>query len=300
MRRTVLIWCRLRRLNRQWLIIMGMVVALYAATPLTAIDVSLQGLKQTMERIIPPGPQGRIAFCVTDLATGQSIGVNESTAMNPASVIKIPVMVETYAQERKGRFKLSDKIVLKKSQKVWGAGPLYSQPEGRAFSIQYIVECMIHYSDNTATKMLIDYLGKENINHTMRQIGLQKTVIGNSDLLKAEGLNYSSPRDMTLLLSKLSKGQVVSAKASREMLLILSQQKYRWGIPKPVPSDVLVANKTGTLNGIKHDCGVVLMKDSPYAISVFTSGFPSSYKAMGIISSLSDTVFKWAMSKSAS
>ncbi len=279
---------------------MVMIVVVTATTAIMAVDVSLQNLKLAMEHVIPSNPQGRIAFCVIDLATGQSIGVNESTAMNPASVIKIPVMVETYAQERTGRFKLSDKIVLKKSQKVWGAGPLYSQPDGKSFQIQYLVECMIHYSDNTATKMLIEYLGKENINRTMRQIGLQKTVVGNSDLLKAEGLNYSCPKDMSLLLSKLSKGQVVSAKASREMLLILSQQKYRWGIPKPVPSDVLVANKTGTLNGIKHDCGVVLMKDSPYAISVFTSGFPSSYRAMGIISTLSDTVFRWALSKAAS
>ena len=86
-------------------------------------------------------------------------------------------------------------------------------------------------SDNTATKMLIDHVGKHRINRTMKSLGLKNTIIGNSDLLKAEGLNFSTPGDMAALLTRIYHGRVVSRSASRQMLEIMGRQHVRWGIP---------------------------------------------------------------------
>ncbi len=251
-------------------------------------------LQERVNRSVPVELKEKVSIAFTDLVTGKSIGIHDRQAVNPASVIKVPVMVEVYLQAKRGVFRFSDTIQLKKSDKVWGAGPLFGCPVGQRFTIQHLVECMIHYSDNTATKMLIDFLGKGNINISMRRLGLQQTVIGTSNLLKAEGLNFSSPRDMNLLLSKISRGEVASTTACNDMILLLSQQKYRWGIPKPIPKEILVANKTGTLDGIKHDSGLVLADHAPYVLTVFTTHIPSMYTAMGIIAKISEETYLWS------
>lgn len=266
--------------------------------PVVASDSGINQLGRDLRTLCPDSPQGKVGFLLTDLLTGESVGFHENEPVNPASVIKISVMVEAYIQASRGRFSFSDKIPLKQSHKVFGAGPLYGQPNGKRFSIQYLVENMIHFSDNTATKMLIDYLGKDNLNGSMRSLGLKNTMVGNSDLLKAQGLNFSTPKDINVLLFKISKGQIVSPRASREMLMILSQQKYRWGVPKPVAKGVLAANKTGTLNGIKHDCGVVFVKGSPYVLTVFTSDFRSVSMAMQTVYKLSELTYQWAVARS--
>ncbi len=267
-------------------------LSIFIGTNLTYANPDLEGLKHEIECTLPRG-QGRVSLCFTDILTGESFGLDDTIACNPASVIKIPVMVEAYIQANQGRFSFSDRLKLKESDKVLGAGPMYGQKSGRSFSIQYLVENMIHYSDNTATKMLIDFLGKEHINADMRALGLTQTIIGTSNLLKANGLNFSSTKDMSILLSKLSKGDIVSTDACTEMVTLMSKQKYRWGIPHSVPKEIVVANKTGTLNGIKHDCGIVFSKKSPYVISIFTSNFKSVATAKQSISKISEIVFNW-------
>lgn len=271
------------------------VVSLMICHPLIA-DSDLSALKQQIEKNIPQGKE-KISLSFIDIVTGETLGVEDSILFNPASVIKVPVMVEAYIQANEGRFLFSDKLIIKQSDKVYGAGPMYFQKNGQAFTIQYLVECMIHYSDNTATKMLIEYLGKDRINASMRKLGLTKTVIGNSNLLKAQGLNFSSTKDMSILLIKLSKGEIVSTEACAEMVTLMAKQKYRWGIPHSVPKGVVVADKTGTLNGIKHDCGIVFNKNSPYVLSIFTSNFNSVADAKQRILKISEVVFAWASTR---
>lgn len=256
----------------------------------------LSGLRQELQKNMPRGTE-IVSLAFTDIVTGETVGLEDTVPINPASVIKVPVMVEAYIQANEGRFTFSDKLILKQSDKVYGAGPMYFQKNGAGFSIQYLVECMIHYSDNTATKMLIDFLGKDRINTTMRRLGLTQTVIGNSNLLKAKGLNYSSTKDMNVLLTKISKGEIVSTEACSEMITLMAKQKYRWGIPSSVPKNVIVADKTGTLNGIKHDCGIVFNKKSPYVLSIFTANFKSVADAKQRVLKLSEVVYAWAAAR---
>jgi len=268
-------------------------LALLGTSTLGAESANLSSLKEQIEKVLPTSQKGKISIAYTNILTGETIGLNDTTSFNPASVIKVAVLVEAYIQASEGRFNFSDTLELKKSHKVPGAGPMYGQLAGKRFTIQHLAECMIHYSDNTATKMLIDFLGKENINRSMKKLGLKNTVIGNSDLLHAQGLNVSTSRDINLLLTKISRGQVVSSEACSQMVMLLSNQKYRWGIPKSVPKNIIVANKTGTLNGIKHDVGIVFDQNTPYAVSIFTQNFDSVSQAKLAIAKVSETIFKW-------
>ncbi|NBV41194.1 serine hydrolase, partial [bacterium] len=230
------------------------VTVLLIGCPSYAVDY--ESLKQSLEEFAYTHP-GNISVSFTDLTNNRKISIAEDRLFNPASVIKVPVMVEVFNQAQRGRLSLGDELVLRASDKISGSGMLQYQPVGGRYTIRTLLELMITHSDNTATRMLIEHVGKESINKTMREIGLRNTVIGNSDLLKAEGLNFSTPGDMNTLLTKIYRGQVISRAASDEMLEIMARQHVKWGIPKYLPNQLKIANKTGTLAYVKNDAGIV-------------------------------------------
>ena len=120
-----------------------------------------------------------------------------------------------------------------------------------------------------------------------------QTKIGTSNLLEADDINVSTAHDTNLLLTKIATGQIISSKACEDMITIMSGQTHRWGIPKLIPANVRVANKTGTLHNIKHDCAIVCLKQKPYAITIFTQDLPYlSHRVL--VPRISQKVYEWA------
>lgn len=237
--------------------------------------------------------QGHVGLSFINLNSGEWYGFNDSTAFNPASVIKIPVMIEAFFQRNAGKLSFEDTLPVRGRDKLWGSGRLYFSPVGTRYTIQDLMERMIQESDNTATLMLMEKLGVANINYDMRQLGLSHTYIGTTNMLEAEGINTTSPRDMSILLYKLYKHELFDSRSSAEAIAILAGQKVRWGIPRYLPQDVIIANKTGSLSGIRNDSGIVFYEKSPYILSIFTSNMPSNPLAKELVSKVSLTIYNW-------
>lgn len=256
-----------------------------------------ESLKTLLEEFVFTHP-AQMSISYTDLTTLDHIGIAENRLYNPASVIKLPVMVAVYEQLYLGKLTLDDRLVLTNDMRVGGAGVIQFQPTGAQFSIRHLVNLMITQSDNTATKLLMERVGVSNINRLMKERGLRHTVVGATNLLRAEGLNYSSSRDMNHLLVQLYRGEVFTPELSQEMMGILLRQQVKWGIPKHLPSSVRVANKTGTLDHIKNDVGIVLVDHNPYAVSVFTQRIPNRLFGTGWIAQLSRLIYDWVVVRS--
>ncbi len=77
---------------------------------------------------------------------------------------------------------------------------------------------------------------------------------------------------MTLLLQELVNGKVVSPKASEEMLALLAAQQISDRLPAWLPEGTRVAHKTGNLEGLVHDVGVVYAPTGPVVVVVLTEG----------------------------
>jgi len=256
-----------------------------------------ESLKTILEEFVFTHP-AQMSISYTDLTTSDHIGIAENRPYNPASVIKFPVMVAVYEQLHLGKLNLDDTLVFTNDMRVGGAGVIQFQPPGSRFSIRHLVNLMITQSDNTATKMLMEHVGLGNINRLMKERGLKHTVVRATNLLRAEGLNYSSSRDMNHLLVQLYRGEVFSKELSQEMMTVLLRQQVKWGIPKHLPATIRVANKTGTLDHIKNDVGIVLVDHHPYAISVFTQRSPNRLFGTGWIAQLSRLVYDWVLVRS--
>lgn len=221
---------------------------------------------------------GHVAMEIKDIATGFISGVNSSASMPAASTIKIPVMVEVFRQLAEGTFDFNTLVTLRGSDKDWGSGSLCDHRAGSRYPVSELLTAMITVSDNTATNMLIRLVGRTNINRTMVSMGLEHTRLADYIRTDGNGIRYSlrsSPADMVLLLEQMAKEQLIDEWSSREMVAILSGQRHNTLIPEPIPDDVQIAHKTGTLHDTLNDVGIVYAQSEPYVIAVMTTNLPS-------------------------
>ena len=127
---------------------------------------------------------------------------------------------------------------------------------------------MIILSDNYATNMLIDKLGIDNINKTIKEMGLKNTILNRKmfDEEKAKlGLeNYISSEDIAYLLEKMYNKELIDEKSSEEMISILKNQRLNGKISfflQNLKPKVQIAHKTGEDTNITHDVGIVFAKE---------------------------------------
>ena len=122
--------------------------------------------------------QGKVAVAVKHLVTGETFFLHADEPMPTASLIKLPVMIETYQQVLEGKLNLTDPVTLHAADKVPGSGILtYHFSDGATFSLRDAVRLMIVYSDNTATNLVLDKIGIASTGQRMEAWGLPNTKI---------------------------------------------------------------------------------------------------------------------------
>jgi beta-lactamase class A len=217
---------------------------------------------------------GRVGIAVEDLATGMESGVNASMSLPAASTIKIPVMVEVFKQMESGTIDLATPVHLEDADRDWGWGDMADAPAGTRRTVKQLLWLMITQSDNTATNELIRLVGRTHINTTMAGLGLSHTRLGDYIRSQNDSIRYAlrtSPHDMLRLLDAIARDRLVDEWSSREMLAILEGQTHNGLLPVPLPKDVRIAHKTGSLHDTLNDVGIVYHQGEPYVIAVMTT-----------------------------
>ena len=176
-----------------------------------------------------------------------------------ASVIKIPIMIEAFRQMEAGLLDGDRLIEVRPEHKMPSCGALTYMHDGLRVTVLDLVTLMIILSDNTATNLMIDLLGMENVNATLRAYGAEKTVLRRrlfDSAASARGIqNTITAGEIGMLLEKLYRGEIVSPEASRRMLDILADQRLNGKLPFFL--DCRIAHKTGEDDGITHDVGII-------------------------------------------
>jgi len=201
--------------------------------------------------------------------------------MPTASLIKLPIMVETYGQAKEEKVKLDTKLTLTKGDKVPGSGILTQHfSDGATFPLQDAVRLMIVYSDNTATNMVIDQIGLPATSKRMAALELKETKL-NAKVFRKDtrldqafgdkyGLGSTTARDMVQLLEMIESGKVVSPEACKEMLGHLKACDDKEKLARYLPADTAIAHKTGSVEASKTDAGIIYLKSGPVAVCVLT------------------------------
>ena len=223
---------------------------------------------------------GKVWIYAKNLDTEKDYALRADEQVRTASTIKLPIMTETFHQIAQGKINWTDEIVLTKEKKQGGSGILFEFSDNTKLDLKTAVNLMIVVSDNTATNLVLDKVGTDNVNDFMDTLGLKQTrslrkVFGggeakvNSDArLKLFGLGVSSPRDMVKLLEMLEKGEVVSREASAEMLAILKRQQLKDGIGRGLPDTIPSASKSGALDRLRSDVGIIYTRRGRIAMAI--------------------------------
>ncbi|MBX3038873.1 MAG: serine hydrolase [Anaerolineales bacterium] len=244
-----------------------------------------------LENFISQFQDKTISVSVYDLETNQEININADVLMHPASTMKVPVMMEVFRQTREGKFSLDDKVEIYNSFKSIVDGSefhldvaddseksLYARI-GEKETIRELNRLMITWSSNLATNILMDLVGTKPIDDFIKALGIKDVnVMRLIEDVKAYRLNMNntfSARGTTQMMKLIAEGKVVSKEASEEMIQVMLGQEFNESIPALLPKDVKVAHKTGWTGEFFHDTGIVFPPNrKPYAITLFTNGFP--------------------------
>jgi beta-lactamase class A len=136
-------------------------------------------------------------------------------------------------------------------------------------------------SDNTGTNMVIERLGIAAINARMRALGLtvttcfRKTYSPDTPESAEFGLGVTTPNEMLRLLTLLANGAIGDTETSANILTILAAQQYRDCIPRLLPADWTYAGKTGAIDHVRNDVGLVTAPDGRrFALALFCQELP--------------------------
>ena len=148
---------------------------LFLSPPETPQEVLRARLEHKI-RAIADGVDGVVGVTIQDLTTTERFALRGDTVFTQASAIKLPVLVELFRQVEQGRHGLDDLITLEENDVVPGSGVLQRLTPGSVrMTLRDVATLMVTVSDNTATNMIIDRVGMENVNQTMVRHGLPQT-----------------------------------------------------------------------------------------------------------------------------
>jgi beta-lactamase class A len=201
---------------------------------------------------------GIYGLYVVRLGNGSRYGVNENDILQAASLIKLPVMVALYKEEEEGRLDLEEKYVLKKVDRVAGAGTLYGKPVGYEVTYKELLRLMGKQSDNTAFNIVKNLLGEERVSEVIQSIGML-----NTSLIE----NTTTPVDIGVLFEGIYSGNLLNDENKNELLGFLTDTVFESWIVDGVPEGIQVAHKFGRERNVVNDAGIV-MGDNPYVIVV--------------------------------
>lgn len=247
--------------------------------PVFVSSLTAASLDSRVREAIAPF-SGTVYLYARNLDTGQSYGIRENERVRTASTIKLGIMAGLFAVVADGRLKWTDEVVLHDEDKVSGSGVLHEFSDGVRLPIRDVMHLMIVLSDNTATNLILDRIGADAVNAEMDHLGLKQTrslrkVRGDGNQLKPPsgwsaagrlpenqrfGIGVSTPKEMVQLISWMDG-------SSKEMIAVLKRQQDQDGIRRKL-QDLTIANKTGSLDALRSDVGIVYSPRGRIAMAI--------------------------------
>lgn len=249
---------------------------------------------------------GEVQFSAKHMDSLQELHGGSGGVFPPASTFKVPILAELYRQVDDGIIDPQHRVELTDEDRAPGSGVLKEMANGLRLTIHDLAMLMIIISDNTATDMLYNLIGRNRLNETMQELGLTKTrlpmscremlysmfgvstdeislgnrqvtallarqeIVANAAGFSEDLGNVSSPLDMMRLLEIIYTGEMHSLESREAVMNILSRQQQNTIIPADLPLGTNVAHKTGGVPSVRCDIGIVFSPSGPYIVAIMS------------------------------
>ena len=263
---------RSRGRMHEFLIVLTALAPLSAQTPGADLRAKFEHRLQEISARV----DGVVGYEIVDLVSGDRFAHLERETFPTASTIKLTLVYELFKQAEEGRIRLDETLTLDRSKAVGGTGVLVELGTP-TLSIQDYASLMVTLSDNTATNVLIDRLGMDNVAKRMQALGLGGTKLRRHMMDTAAARrgdeNVSTPDELVKLLQAMNgahggaEGGAFAMPHAIELLKKSKESRLRRGLPPGVAT----ADKPGELDGVRVDAGVVYAAKRPYIFAVMTT-----------------------------
>jgi beta-lactamase class A len=237
-----------------------------------------------------------VSLYAKNLDSGDVVSIRGTEPVRTASTIKLPILCAVFDAIARGEGKWTDVLTIRAEDKVGGSGVIGSEfSDGVHLPLSDVAHLMIVLSDNSATNMILERFGADSVNAYLDKIGI-KTTRSLRKILKGGdariddaslgwsaagklpenqkfGLGRSTPRDMVTILERLERGEIVNADASKEILAVLRRCQDGNGIRRRL-NGVRIVNKSGALEALRSDVGIVYAKSGRIAMAITVDEMP--------------------------
>ena len=259
------------------------------------------------KRICQDSKTAFVGIGFKNLITNEEFYYNGDELFPSASVFKIVVLVELYKQKMENKIDLNASYKYNLEEISLGSGVLREFSKPVEMSYKDYAKLMMIISDNTASDIVLNKVGKNNVKEMIERLGLKNTKIDLSCSELIHGMygvnktdsvglieekvkqkkvdkncdilvncytknNVTTPRDMVELLSKIYNKEILDNESCEEILSIMKSCQTNSRIPKYIPANISIAHKTGTLDKIANDIGIVYTASSDYVLTAFYNG----------------------------
>jgi len=138
-------------------------------------------LEAKIEEIVDGNPNVGVYIDTMD----GTIGFNETKVVSSASTIKVPILVEALRQADQGELIWNDEVLVEDKDVVGGSGTIKNDPIPASYTVKELAELMMVVSDNTATNLIAERVGFDQVNWTCAKLGCVDTGAEKSDLYDA-------------------------------------------------------------------------------------------------------------------
>jgi beta-lactamase class A len=120
------------------------------------------------------------ALHVRRLSDDAEIALRADEAWLAASVIKVAIAVEFYAQAEEGRVDPCTTVTLEPGRRTPGPTGISLAADPVSMSLRDLCAAMLSISDNAATDAVLAAVGKDAVNERLRRLGCRSTVLTES------------------------------------------------------------------------------------------------------------------------
>lgn len=233
---------------------------------------------------------GKYSVVITHMKTGERYTFNEYQQYQSGSLYKLWVMGEALHQIEKKTLD-ADKVLSKDIVDINKSYNIASESaelnEGTiTVTVNQAIQQMITISHNYAALLLAQEIKLSNISDYLQKHQFMQSRI--------QAPPITSAYDIASLFELLYKGQLATPEDTKRMIDLLKKQKLNNKLPKYLPSDVVIAHKTGELDQFSHDGGIVYTPKGDYVIVILTQHtYPPDAEEK--IAEISQAVYRYFM-----
>lgn len=258
-----------------------------------------------------------VAVAYYDYETRTAWSYHGDQWFHAASTVKVALLASVFAAADAGKFTLDAPLHVRNRffSLVDGspyriaarrdANAVVHKAIGQTLPIGELAYHMIVTSSNLATNLLLDLVGVEAAQATLQQLGLKgidlQRGVEDNKAYEAGISNRVTANGLVHLFRHLHEAHTFSPEASQKMINILSEQRFKRGIPAGLPPAVRkkarCAHKTGEISTIAHDAGLVFLPNRhPYALALLTQWNPAQTQGRrATLAALSQTIYQHLM-----